>query len=195
MRAYAALALALAGAASAAVSTNGLKILAPGGDNLWWLQGQDNNVVWTCSQSQIPQFTVWLNNTDTASTISAITALISVEPNYVCAQLLTANLLSRAPVGTGYTIVLTSITNATEIYAVSDPFEIKALSAGYPPATNTPVDAASATVSRGSASVVTGNPTSSGSPPTKSNAAVSSRNLGVAGVLGAAVLGAARLAL
>jgi hypothetical protein len=36
----------------------------------------------------------------------------------------------------------------SQVYAVSDPFEIKALSAGYPPATNTPVDSQSATVSK-----------------------------------------------
>ncbi|KAJ7051387.1 hypothetical protein C8F01DRAFT_1375223 [Mycena amicta] len=189
----AAVALGLAGVVSAAgLSTNGLTILAPGGTDLWWLQGQDNNLVWTCGESQYSQFTIWLNNTDVAATISAITALISVEQNYNCAQTIAAN-INTAPVGTGYSVVITSITNASDIYAVSDLFEIKPLSAGYPLATNTPTDTASATISKGTSAVVTGSQT--GASPAKTGAAVSSRTLSAAGVLAAGVLGAVRLAL
>ncbi|KAI0777257.1 hypothetical protein BD413DRAFT_515055 [Trametes elegans] len=35
-----------------------LKILAPGGDNLWWVAGSDNVVSWTCQTSPYQQFTV-----------------------------------------------------------------------------------------------------------------------------------------
>ncbi|KAF7350307.1 hypothetical protein MVEN_01335000 [Mycena venus] len=171
--------LALAGAASAAVSNGGLKILAPGGDGLWWIAAQQNNVVWTCGESTFPQFTILINNSDT-SLLTAITPLIAVEQNYNCNQGIASNLITQ-PVGTGYTIVLADILNSTNIYAVSDPFEIKALSAGYPPTSNTPVDQASATVSKGTSSNVvgqTGSPTGagSGSPPAKTGGAPSLRS-------------------
>ncbi|KAJ7096595.1 hypothetical protein B0H15DRAFT_798048 [Mycena belliarum] len=167
-RALALTALALAGSTSAAISNGGLKILAPGGPNLWWLQGQPNNLVWTCAASTFKQFSVYLNNSD-VSLITAITAIISVEDNFNCNQGIGNNLVT-APVGTGYTIVLTDITNITNIYAVSDPFDIKPLSTGYPPASATPVDQASATVSKGSASAGASK-TDSGATPGKTGGA------------------------
>jgi hypothetical protein len=190
----AAVALSLAAAVKAGTSTNGLTILAPGGDNLWWLQGQDNNVVWTCSTSTVQTFTVWLNNTDVAKTISAITAIVAVEQNYNCAQLIAAN-LNNAPVGTGYTIVFTDITNATNVYAVSDPFEIKALSAGYPLATNTPTDTGSATVVKGSATAVLGSGSSGSAPGASQPTGAASRLTIGAGAVGAVALGFLGLAL
>jgi len=187
---YIATLAALAGSAAAAISAHGLKILAPGGDNLWWIQGADNNLAWTCAEADASaqQFSIYINNSDT-SLLTAITALVSVEQNFNCEQDITAN-LNTAPLGTGYTIVLTNILNTTDIFAVSDPFEIKALSAGYPPASATPVDQASATVSKGSASNSIGGATaastSGGASPTKSSSASRTRALQGAGVLSAA---------
>ncbi|KAJ7624906.1 hypothetical protein FB45DRAFT_924505 [Roridomyces roridus] len=165
----------LVGSASADFSAHGLKILVPGGDNLWWLQGQPNNLIWTCGEadSTAAQFTVWINNTNVALE-TAITPLIAVEQNFNCAQGIGANLQTQ-PVGTGYTIVLTNINNASDIFAVSDPFEIKPLASGYPLAAATPTDTGSATVSKGTASNSIGAPTSSGSSsanaPAKTGAA------------------------
>jgi len=191
---------ALAGAVSASVSNGGLSILVPGGDNLWWLADQQNNLIWTCGESTFPTFTVWINNSD-ITLLTAITALISIEQNYNCEQGVGSNLLT-APVGKGYTIVLTDPSNATNVYAVSDEFEIKPLSAGYPASSATPTDQASATVSRGTASNVisggqTGSPsdTGSGAAPAKTGGAVSLRGAGMtAGALaGVAVAMAALL--
>jgi hypothetical protein len=187
--------LALAGAASAAVSNGGLKLLVPGGDNLWWITGQPNNIIWSCSESTFTQFTMWINNSD-VSLLTAITPLVPVEQNFNCAQLIAGEVVTM-PVGKGYTIVLTDITNATNVYAVSDPFEIKALSAGYPPATNTPVDSQSATVSKGTASnVISGSQTGTGSgssPSQTGKGAASSLRSGMAAagaLVGAAVVAA-----
>ncbi|KAJ7466779.1 hypothetical protein B0H11DRAFT_54568 [Mycena galericulata] len=118
----------LARPAAAAISNNGLQIFAPGGDNLWWVVGQVNNVVWSCAEASpaAQQFTIWINNNDT-TLLTAITPLIAVEQNFNCDQGIPANLMNQ-PVGDGYVIVLTDITNATNIYAQSDPFSIKALS-------------------------------------------------------------------
>ncbi|KAJ7735409.1 hypothetical protein DFH07DRAFT_843769 [Mycena maculata] len=174
------------GTASAAVSNDGLTIFAPGGDNLWWIVDADNTLIWSCAESTVTQFTVWINNSDT-SLLSAITQLLSVEPNYDCSQTISAN-VNTAPVGTGYTIVLTDITNNSNIYAATDPFEIKALSAGYPPASNTPTDSASATVQKtGSIASGTGTAgaTAASASTTKSSTASTVR-IQVAGVLAAA---------
>ncbi|KAJ7460052.1 hypothetical protein B0H11DRAFT_2286220 [Mycena galericulata] len=165
---------------------------------LWWrtiVVGQVNNVVWSCAEASpaAQQFTIWINNNDT-TLLTAITPLIAVEQNFNCDQGIPANLMNQ-PVGDGYVIVLTDITNATNIYAQSDPFSIKALSAGYPPASATPVDQASATVSKGSASNSIAGATGSagGAAPTKSSSA--SRVGAGAGVLAAVGAFAAALVL
>ncbi|KAJ7637308.1 hypothetical protein DFH06DRAFT_1219360 [Mycena polygramma] len=186
--------LALVGAASAdAFASGGLSILAPGGDNLWWIAAQPNNVVWTCGESTFTQFTIWINNNDTTK-LTAITPLIAVEQNFNCNQGISANLLGTTPVGTGYEIILANINNVTDVYARSAPFEIKALSVGYPPASNTPTDQASATVSKGTASnQVSQTGSASGSSPTQSGGALSLRSGMATGALVAAAAAVAAL--
>jgi len=184
-------ALALAGAASADFSSNGLKILAPGGPNLWWLQDQLNNIAWTCAESTIQQFTVLINNSD-VSLLTDIQAIVAQQNNFDCVEGLTANQVSM-PIGDGYTIVFADIINGSHVYAVSDPFSIKAVSAGYPQTSATPVDSGSTTVVKptGSDLATVGATGSGGSaPPQKTNAGM---RLSVGGA--AAVLGAAAAAL
>ncbi|KAJ7041571.1 hypothetical protein C8F04DRAFT_1079286 [Mycena alexandri] len=184
-----ALAAALAGVQTvgAQTTTGGLKILAPGGDNLWWLVGSDNNLIWTCGESTFPTFTVSLANAN-ISLLTATTAIIAIEQNYNCAQTIIASLQS-APIGDGYTVQLGNPLNATQIYAESAPFSIKAVSAGYPPASATPVDTNSATVSKGTASNSINAPTGSGSgsAPAKTGAALSLRT-GMGAVTAAGLL-------
>ncbi|KAJ7129094.1 hypothetical protein C8R46DRAFT_1143772 [Mycena filopes] len=170
-----ALAAATVAGVHAATTTGGLKILSPGGDALWWLINSDNNLVWTCGESTFTTFTISLANPD-IKLLTATTAVIAIEQNYNCAQTISSSLLN-APLGDGYTIQLGNPLNATEIYAESDPFSIKAISAGYPPASATPVDTASATVSKGTASNSINGPTASTSAnsPGSSGAAVSLR--------------------
>ncbi|KAJ7207246.1 hypothetical protein GGX14DRAFT_456696, partial [Mycena pura] len=139
-------ALAFAGAASAAFSSGGLSILAPGRDKLYWLVGMENNIVWTCGESKFNQFTVSINNSD-ISLLTDIQAIIAQEQNYNCEQLVTPNDVN-VPVGDGYTIVLADPLNGTNVYAVSDEFSVKPMSAGYPPASATPTDQASASVTK-----------------------------------------------
>ncbi|KAJ7207245.1 hypothetical protein GGX14DRAFT_636801 [Mycena pura] len=188
-------ALASAGAASAAISNGGLKILAPGGDNLWWLVGMGNNIVWTCGESTFSQFTVSINNSD-ISLLTDIQAIISQEQNFNCDQLVTPNDVN-VPVGDGYTIVLADPLNGTNVYAVSDPFSVKPVSVGYPPASATPSDPGAATIAKptgsGSGSVVgaTGAATGSGSAAPQKTGAGMRLSAGVA----AAALGVAAVTL
>ncbi|KAJ6571572.1 hypothetical protein B0H19DRAFT_1130371 [Mycena capillaripes] len=196
---------ALAAAASAATSNGGLKILAPGGDNLWWVVGSVNNVAWTCSESTFTQFTLSIANPD-VTLLTATADLIAIEQNYNCVQSLGADILANIPVGTGYTIKLSNILNRTDIYAESDPFEIKAVSAGYPISTNTPVDTGSATVVKGTApNLTSGGPSQTGSvsgsgsgsgaqPTSKTGGATSLRSgMATGTLLGAGMLVAALL--
>ncbi|KAJ7135736.1 hypothetical protein C8R44DRAFT_848598 [Mycena epipterygia] len=109
-------ALSLVSAASAAFSSGGMTILAPGGDNLWWLDAALRRPAQQprldLRGEHLPQFTVWINNSDT-SLLTAITPLINVEQNFNCNQGITPNLYN-APLGDGYTIVLSNINNVTD---------------------------------------------------------------------------------
>ncbi|KAJ6613184.1 hypothetical protein B0H10DRAFT_2049828 [Mycena sp. CBHHK59/15] len=190
MRRSALTTLALAAAATAA-GTGTLTILAPGGDSLWWLVDQPNNVVWTCGESPFDQFTIWVANNDT-TLLSGALAVIAVEQNYNCNQGLSADLVAALPVGKGYTVLLTNINNGTDIYAQSAPFEVRALSAGYPPATATPTDSASATIVKpsgsasGSATGAASSASGSAKPSSASQKFTVARSVGLLG-LGAVV--------
>jgi len=183
------LAAALAVGVAAQTTTGGLKILAPGGDNLWWLVGSDNNLIWTCAESTFPTFTVSIANSN-ISLLTATTAIIAIQQNFDCSQTI-ASTLQTAPIGDGYTIQLGNPLNASQIYAESAPFSIKAVSVGYPPASATPTDDSSTTVSKGTASnsinTPTGSSSSSGSAPAKTGAALSLRT-GMGAVTAAGLL-------
>jgi len=188
--------LALAGAAFASVSNGGLSILVPGGPNLWWLAGQQNNLIWTCGQSTFTTFEIWINNSD-VTLLTAITPLLSIEQNFNCEQGISPDLIAAVPVGTGYTIVLADPANSTNVYAVSDQFEVKPLASGYPASSATPTQATQ-TVSKGTASNVisqTGSSSGSGSAPAKTGGALSLRPaaLTAGALVGAAVAMAALL--
>jgi hypothetical protein len=112
----------------------------------------------------------------------------------------------NVPVGTGYTVVLADMSDETkvccslfdlfqrlliplarQIYAVSQPFEVKAQGASYPVSTATPSDTSGAT-----AGTATSTSTGSGSSTTgssKANGAFATFEVSAAGVL--AAIGAA----
>ncbi|KAJ7487927.1 hypothetical protein FB451DRAFT_729610 [Mycena latifolia] len=185
-RALALTALTFATTASAAVTNGGLKILAPGGDGLWWVAQSINNVAWSCAESSFSQFTVWINNSD-ITLVTAITAIIPVEQNFNCIQGIDPNSWN-VPVGKGYTIVLTDINNSTNVYAVSDPFEIKAVGSTYPATSATPVDQMSATVVKSSSA--SGSATNSGSGAAATHTGAAPRSVSASLTAGALAVGA-----
>ncbi|KAJ7284944.1 hypothetical protein C8J57DRAFT_1289951 [Mycena rebaudengoi] len=177
--------------ASSAFAASNLKILAPGGPSLWWLAAQDNNIVWNCAEADpsITQFTVWITNKDT-KLITGSMAIIPVEQNYICSQGLRGDQIT-VPVGSGYTLQFTNINNVTDVYAESEPFEVKPLSAGYPPVSATP---AASTLSKPASSTSgSGTPTGAGAPPDKSGAAIGYTRASVVGLVSTIVLAAALL--
>ncbi|KAF9788568.1 hypothetical protein BJ322DRAFT_1049699 [Thelephora terrestris] len=166
--------LSLVALASTLVSTvAGLQITAPGGPNLWWVAKSDNNLVWDCTDKTYDSFNVVIANPNTAVLTAPLTILATL-PNYVCSKLLPAAMLT-VPAATGYTIMLTDILNTTNIYATSQPFEIKPLGSSYPNPSSTPSPGGSS-----------GSPSStSGSSKPSSSSTNSSKNSGSKSVLSA----------
>ncbi|KAI0711350.1 hypothetical protein C8Q76DRAFT_797663 [Earliella scabrosa] len=147
----AALSATLAFASSAAAQ---LQIIAPGGPNLWWISGQDNVVTWTCKTSPYTNFTVLIANSDPNILVQP-QAFIAQQNNFDCSKLITKEQVNMraAP---GYTVQLANPFNSTDVYAESEPFEIKPLGSTYPASSATPTLGGSATGSAGGAASPTG---------------------------------------
>jgi hypothetical protein len=77
-------------------------------------------------------------------------AIISIENNYDCSKTITEQQVTQ-PAATGYTIQFANILNGTDIYAESEPFEIKALGSSYPATSSAAATGTSATGSSGAA--------------------------------------------
>lgn len=167
-------------------------VLSPGGPNLWWVAQSQNTLVWSCTDNPpATTFQVLLANTN-VDILVAPSAIISTVNNADCSHTITQQQTNLIP-ATNYTIILADIVNQTHVYATSQPFEVKALGASYPPASATPSDSgssasASATAS-GSASGSTASSTSSASSSQSSSGAEGLRASVGAGVL--ALVGAA----
>ncbi|KAF9240447.1 hypothetical protein BU15DRAFT_87657 [Melanogaster broomeanus] len=109
-----------------------------------------NTLTWTCTTSSYTSFTVLIANSN-PSILVAPMAIISIQENYDCSKLLTQQQVVQ-PVGTGYTIQFANILNGTDIYAESQPFEIKALGSAYPTTSASAATASGATGTGSSAS-------------------------------------------
>jgi len=146
--------LALASAVTAlfGVASAQLTITNPGGVNLWWVAQSSNTLAWTCDTSPYSNFTVLLANPD-KSILEAPLAILAIEYNYDCSKTITQQ-QSAQPAGTGYTVQLANPFNSTDVYAESQPFEIKALGASYP--TSTPAASSGTSTSTGSTAQTTG---------------------------------------
>jgi len=160
----------------------GLTIVSPGGPNLWWVAQSENNIVWTCQTSPVLNFTIFIANPNPSILVSPM-AIVAIEPNADCSKSITQDQSNQAA-GTGYTIQFTDILNSSNIYAQSEPFEIKALGATYPASSATPTDTGTAT---GSATGSTSSSSSTSKP--KSAASGLSASIGFSVAAAAAVLG------
>ncbi|KAI0726589.1 hypothetical protein C8Q72DRAFT_519334 [Fomitopsis betulina] len=134
-----------------------LSILAPGGPNLWWVSGEVNDITWTCETSPYQNFTVLLDSSD-QTILASPYAFVANQPNYQCSVEIYATQLAKFPAAQGYTIIFANILNSSDVYATSQPFEIKADGSEYPASTATPTGTGTATSSA----------TSSGSSATQS---------------------------
>ncbi|KAF8273723.1 hypothetical protein EI94DRAFT_1479907, partial [Lactarius quietus] len=126
------------------------EILTPGGPNLWWVAQSQNTIAWTCNVDPLIQLTSSLNNTN-PNILTAAEAIVANVPNADCSFSVTVQQAALTP-ATGYTVIFANPINQLEIYAVSQPFEVKALGAAYPPASATPTGGSSSTSSSPSGS-------------------------------------------
>ncbi|OJT02836.1 hypothetical protein TRAPUB_6692 [Trametes pubescens] len=164
-----------------------LEIISPGGPNLWWVAGSDNVVSWTCRTSPFTNFTVLIANSD-PKVLTAPQAFIAQQNNFDCSKLITKDQINQAP-GTGYTIQLANIFNETDIFAESEPFEIKAIGSSYPASSATPTIGGSATAS-GSGSTATGTDAAAASSASATSGSNGASNLGTPSGLAALVIAA-----
>ncbi|CAL1709006.1 unnamed protein product [Somion occarium] len=116
-------------AALIGVATADLKITTPS-SNAWWVAQSINTIAWTCQESQFQTFTILIANTD-PKVLTQPQAIIAIENNFDCSKTITQDQASQAA-GSGYTILLANPLNSTEVYATSEPFEIKPLGSAYP---------------------------------------------------------------
>jgi len=135
------------------LSANALSILAPS-STWWWQTGNSALLAWDCSDTTYSQFSVLAASTNLTQLTAGYVVLVGQQPNDQC----TTNIVPNLVVGSGYKILFTNIVNYTDIYATSEPFEVKAQGSAYPSGP-TPHAGASSTTSAASA---TGNSTHTG---------------------------------
>jgi len=123
--------------------------------SIWWVAKSNNEIAWTCKDTSITDFTVLVNNAD-PKLLAAPIAVIAIQQNYDCSITISQDQANQA-VGTGWTVLLANPLNNTDVYATSEPFEIKALGSAYP-SQSTPT--ASNSSASGSGSAATSKPTS-----------------------------------
>ncbi|WOO85025.1 uncharacterized protein LOC62_06G008530 [Vanrija pseudolonga] len=193
--AFLALALPAFVAAQQSPGKGGLKITYPNSDN-WWINGNTNTLAWggdTPSPDTTGTFVAWLSNPD-VNLLSGVQALSAQTPTYQTSLAIAA--LNQKP-GTGYVLQFSNPLNQTDVWATSQPFEIKAANSPYPPgAASAGAPQVTATASGSAvagASGAAGNASHSGASaaPSASTKPSSAGILAVAPVAVAAVAGAA----
>jgi len=138
--------LAFASTALLGVVSAQLSVTSPNA-NVWWVAGTSNTLAWTCNSSPYQTYTILLANSN-PTILSSPLAIIAVENNYDCSKTVTPQQSSQSA-GTGYTVQLANPLNSTDVYASSEPFEIRAANSAFP---STSSGAGSATGSSTSAS-------------------------------------------
>ncbi|CAK9786125.1 hypothetical protein CC85DRAFT_283769 [Cutaneotrichosporon oleaginosum] len=167
---------ALALLANAASALAAIQVIQPSKD-LWWVNNGQNTLAWTGSAPP-NDFVVMLSNPDT-KLLTADNAIGAIAQTYMYS-------LTVLPVkwnaGTGYTIKLVNPLNGTDVYAVSEPFEIKpegsTYATGVTSAAGTLAATSSDTAANTTASSAAATPTSNGA---MSNAVPAAAAVAVAG--------------
>jgi hypothetical protein len=130
---------------------------------LFAVANSQNTLVWNCKESQFDNFTVlYVSSLHTyphlhpffpsnklitcppcriansnQNILVAPQAIIAVQNNFDCSKSITTQ-QANLPVSTGYTVQLANPINSTQVYAESEPFEVKAQGSAYPDPSATP---------------------------------------------------------
>ncbi|KAF9458371.1 hypothetical protein BDZ94DRAFT_1313329 [Collybia nuda] len=103
-----------------------LEITNPNKDS-WWVANSQNVLTWTCEDSPVDEFTVSIAN---EAVLPAELALVGIVKNFDCSRTIVAQpILSPA---LGYTIIFANPLNSSDVYAISEEFEIKPLGSSFP---------------------------------------------------------------
>nr|ODN97563.1 hypothetical protein L204_02981 [Cryptococcus depauperatus CBS 7855] len=105
------------------VASAALTVTEPSGSH-WWVAKSLNTLAWDGKDPA--EFSVFLNNPNT-------NLLVNKHLGFGFYRSRIPDLLDDEPPGTGYTLLLTNPLNSSDIYATSEPFEIKAAGSAYPP--------------------------------------------------------------
>jgi len=183
----------LVAAAVAQTSSNGLSVIAPGGDNLWWVAKSSNTLVWSCHTTTLKNFTILIANSNTGILGAAPEPIVAIQDNFDCSLTIPDNEVQFTP-STGYSVLLANPFNSTDVYASSAPFEIKAFGSSYPDPSSTPTQPAGTAAQTGSGSSATGsssgsNPSSTSSSNTKSGALSNQVSVFAVALVGAGLAG------
>jgi len=156
----------------------GLKITLPSSAD-WWVQQNQNVVAWTCLDTQIPLFTLLVLNSDPAI-LAAPEPFMANLKNTDCSETIQASDFTAAQ---GYQIALANPSNVTDIYAISEPFEIKPKGSAFATVTTTDIGASQTASSSGSS---TASATSGGASSGTSSGAATKGTQVTSGLLGIA---------
>ncbi|KAF8339692.1 uncharacterized protein EI90DRAFT_2270477 [Cantharellus anzutake] len=98
--------------------------------NVWWVANSLNLLQWTCQDPAAPKtYTVVVFGQ--GSLAGGLPIISTLVPNYDCS--INIPPISDLVAGTGYQVALTNTLNRSDIFAESQPFEIKAEGSPYPP--------------------------------------------------------------
>lgn len=104
-------------------------ILSPSSE-IWWVAKSENVMKWDCNSTAAiadKVFTVLILSPGAASAL----AIIAMQQNSDCSKVITQDQANQ-PAGKGFVLQLANPANNTDVYASSEPFEIKALGSLYP---------------------------------------------------------------
>ncbi|TFY68196.1 hypothetical protein EVG20_g3656 [Dentipellis fragilis] len=179
--------LAASALVGSAVAQGTFSILTPGGPNLWWVAGSQNTLAWTCHTN--PPATTYqiLVANGNQTILAAPMAIIANVPNADCSHTITQQQAAFEP-ATNYTVIIADAIDQTKVYATSQPFEVKALGASYPPTSATPVEGASSTSASGSAASNTASSSSGAAAASGSSKPNGAANVGAPFTVGAGAL-------
>ncbi|KAF8666657.1 hypothetical protein RHS04_09388 [Rhizoctonia solani] len=170
------------------VTAQQLTITEPSSDR-WWIAQSINTLRWNCEQTTYTNWTVLITNPD-VTVLSGPLALIAIQWNYDCSKTITPG--EQLKPATGYVMQFANPLNSTDVWATSQPFEVKAVGSAYPPEyTSTGVPGTGPTGTT-SSSHSTAAPTTT-STPSANNGAIA--NTAMSALIGLTVLGAIGLVL
>jgi len=161
---------------AAAQNSTSFSILTPSA-SIWWVAQSENVMSWDCKSPQAiadVDFTILIQTPTTPPTLPL--AIIAIQKNDACTITVSHDKSNQAP-GTGYVLLLANTLNNTDVYATSQPFEIKALGSLYPSQVSSSASAASGTDAA----------SSSATASSKNSASLGSHSpsfLGLTGIMG-----------